>query len=140
MKLNLERKIFLENATIGELTFSDPALEGVSLFTLERPWVGNKKNVSCIPVGKYAFTPHGWGEDAATKFKMVWRLEGVPLRSAILFHVGNTAGDTNGCILVGSGVMIKDGEASLLESRKAIDTMRRVLGERSGVVRISTKG
>ena len=65
--------------------------------TLELPWLDNLPFKSCIPEGSYVvdrfFSP---------KFNSVFLLHGVPDRSGILIHSGNTLRDTEGCILVGS--------------------------------------
>lgn len=63
--------------------------------TCERPWVNNETSVSCIPTGRYLCTrirsPH---------FGETFEVTGVPGRTHILFHKGNTTDDTEGCILV----------------------------------------
>ena len=97
MKITLLR--FPSNGpTIGVLL-----VEGRPLcLTLELPWKDNAKQTSCIPTGKYrakktlARTTNG-GLFIPETLEVV----DVPDRSGILFHVGNTAADTNGCILVG---------------------------------------
>lgn len=64
--------------------------------TLERPWLDNQPNVSCIPAGKYECqrvdSPH---------FGNTFQVMNVPGRSHILFHKGNVATDSEGCILIG---------------------------------------
>lgn len=64
--------------------------------TLERPWVNNEKIISCIPTGTYTCA-----RVRSPKFGNTFEVEGVPGRSAILFHRGNDLYDTQGCILVG---------------------------------------
>lgn len=65
--------------------------------TLERPWLNDQTDVSCIPAGTYQCIPHN------TPAKPdCWEITGVPGRSAILFHAGNTIADSEGCILVGT--------------------------------------
>ena len=66
-------------------------------WTLELPWLDNKRNVSCIPPGTYdvikrqSKTFKGW----------VCELQNVPGRDGVLIHPGNTVLDIRGCILVG---------------------------------------
>jgi hypothetical protein len=84
--------------------------------TLERPWLDNQRNISCIPSGIYKVVPHN-----GAKYKGVWRLENVPNRAGILIHAGNTMKDTDGCILVGDGTMV----TGVSHSRIALDRMRR---------------
>lgn len=80
-------------ATFGALFVDGRAI----CLTLEEPWRDNQPNVSCIPVGTYkarmTYSP---------KFgRVLPELPGVPGRSAIRIHTGNTLADTEGCILLG---------------------------------------
>lgn len=86
-------------------------VDGHTFYTLERPWIDNKKNISCIPEGKYpiyTFKHPKWGE--------VIGLRDVLNRSEILIHPGNYVDDTEGCILPG----INCGRGTVLNSRKAL--------------------
>lgn len=83
--------------------------------TLELPWKGNARVVSCIPAGKYGLT---WAH--SPKFSRgTLRLSGVDGRSGILIHPGNTVEDLRGCIALGKRL----GPETLTESR---DTVKRV--------------
>lgn len=64
--------------------------------TLELPWIDNKREISCIPAGSYTCE-----RITSPKFGVTWLLQDVPGRSEIVFHEGNTVGDTHGCILLG---------------------------------------
>jgi hypothetical protein len=64
--------------------------------TLERPWLSNMVGKSCIPEGRYIAKRH-----RSPKFGETFWLQDVPGRSEILFHRGNLADDSHGCILVG---------------------------------------
>ena len=65
--------------------------------TFELPWRQNKRSESCIPKGLYR------AEVVVTKrFGRCVYIHDVPDRSDILIHIGNTATDTRGCILVGN--------------------------------------
>ncbi len=64
--------------------------------TLERPWLDNRRNVSCIPEGE-----HLCRRVNSPKFGNTFEVTDVPFRSHILFHKGNLKEDTHGCILVG---------------------------------------
>jgi hypothetical protein len=87
-------------------------------YTLEEPWRENAPKISCIPPGRYQCSPH-----SGFKFQDVWKLEGVPGRSAILIHAGNTLDDTEGCILVG----LKSIKGGIAQSRDAIKILRDIL-------------
>ena len=70
--------------------------------TLENPWMDNQRNISCIPEGEYDVRIR-LPRESATREYMHLLVKGVPNRDYILFHIGNTAKDTSGCILVGLG-------------------------------------
>lgn len=81
------------NGTHG--TFYDGAKE--MCVTFERPWLDNKKSLSCIPTGTYKCTIH----ISKTKGRC-FKIHNVENRTHILIHPGNMLKDTEGCILVGS--------------------------------------
>lgn len=83
---------YSEIATYGVMVY-----EGLPLcVTLELPWRSNRRNVSCIPSGDYKCTYY-----SSDRFPNAFLLHGVPDRSSILIHPGNTLNDTKGCILPG---------------------------------------
>lgn len=90
--------------------------------TCENPWFNNKPNISCIPPGRYDCVPHN-----GTKYHNVWILKGVPDRTGILIHQGNTIEDTAGCILVGLGLGEIKGLPAVTGSREALLKLHRVL-------------
>lgn len=120
MKYTLERTEYLKSVTLGKL-YNDEG-EFVA-FTLEEPWQDNKRQVSCIPEGIYICKPH-----SGTKFKDVWEVTNVPNRKAILIHSGNTTLDIEGCILVGKRKGVLKGLAAVLESKLALDELRKAIG------------
>lgn len=71
--------------------------KGPFIVTLERPWADNQQRVSSIPKGKYRCQ-----RTISPKFGETFEVMGVPNRSKILFHVGNTIDDSLGCILTGT--------------------------------------
>jgi hypothetical protein len=91
-KAILIRTTIYPSAIIGELFTSSH-----SFVTLERPWLDNRRNVSCIPAGKYQCS----FITSAGKFKNVFLLKCVPGRDGVLIHSGVTVDHTRGCILVG---------------------------------------
>jgi hypothetical protein len=105
-KMNDKRNI---NLLIIRDTFSDKSTIG-KLFiqgemfcdTLENPWKNNVRNISCIPEGEYKVRLR-LPRESATRDYLHLLVQDVPDRSYILFHIGNTAKDTSGCILVGNG-------------------------------------
>lgn len=65
-------------------------------YTLERPWLWNQQEISCIPTGVY------WG-DLKFENQNGWkiRIDKVKGRRGILMHAGNWEINTKGCILLG---------------------------------------
>jgi hypothetical protein len=92
MKLDLIRFESTDSATFGVLMLGTRAF----CLTLERPWKQNMREVSCIPEGTYLCKPVN-----SPHFGPTWEIQGVPGRANILFHKGNYATDSKGCILLG---------------------------------------
>jgi len=98
INLLLIRDAFTENSTIGELFLNGERM----CDTLENPYINNERNISCIPVGQYKVRLR-LARESASRDYLHLLVEDVPNRDFILFHRGNTAKDTSGCILVGMG-------------------------------------
>lgn len=71
--------------------------------TLEPPDQANARDVSCIPEGQYTCERKGTKLCSITSLgcDATFEVMDVPARSHILIHPGNSAGDTQGCILLG---------------------------------------
>ncbi len=82
--------------------------------TLERPWLNNQRNISCIPEGFYLCE-----RKQSPKFGDTFEVKNVRDRSDILFHKGNLSDDTHGCILVGEQYEPLGGENAVRASGKA---------------------
>ena len=98
INLLLIRDTFSKDSTIGELFINGERI----CDTLENPWQDNQRNISCIPEGKYPVRIR-LPRESATRDYIHLLVEDVENRSYILFHRGNSAKDTRGCILVGLG-------------------------------------
>jgi hypothetical protein len=85
--------------------------------TLEPEWKNNQKTISCIPQGKYLCQ-----KKESIKFGNVYEVLNVENRNDILFHVGNFAEDTQGCILLGQTIKKEKGEKSLFLSKDIVAT------------------
>jgi len=121
-RLVLERISYGPRATVGLLRWSDTLL-----YTLEDAWRDNRRRESCIPDGIYTVRPRRFyrgGYDAL-------EIAGVPGRSEILFHRGNTAADVQGCIVLGTGLDALNGEIAVLGSAAAWDRFFPVWGNRT---------
>jgi hypothetical protein len=93
------------------------------IYTLERPWKDNARNVSCIPPGEYRTS--FLERSASGKYRNVFHVEGVPGRSGILIHNGNIVDHTKGCILVGDRTGILLNQPAVLSSRSAMRRLQK---------------
>ena len=98
VNLLLIRDTFTKESTIGRLFINGESF----CDTLENPWLDNQRNISCIPEGQYKVRLR-LPRESATRDYLHLLVQDVPNRSYILFHIGNTAKDTSGCILLGNG-------------------------------------
>ena len=112
INLLIIRDTFTENSTIGELFINGERF----CDTLENPWLDNQRNISCIPAGNYKVRLR-LARESATRDYLHLLVQDVPNRDYILFHRGNTAKDTSGCILVGQGTQ----QDIVYNSRLAMD-------------------
>ncbi len=100
--------------------------------TLERPWLENKKSVSCIPHGYYLCE-----RVQSPKFGDTFEIVDVDARSHILFHKGNLSEDTHGCVLVGERYDPLGEKNAILSSGKAfIEFKKRTKGAKFFKLRI----
>lgn len=110
----LQRWAYHPDATLGIIKFSD-----IDFWSVERPWLDNKPNISCIPEGEYKLR---WRE--SPKFGPTWQLEDVPGRTHILIHAANFAYQLQGCIALGTDLM--GDTIAVANSRKAVNLFEEV--------------
>lgn len=117
MKLKLVTASLSGKCTLGVLYLNGKEI----LKSVERDWLDNKANISCIPAGTYTLTPHN-----SPKFGKVYALENKELgvsisgstqRTHILIHSANYASQLQGCIALGTTFADKFGVGN---SRKAM--------------------
>ncbi len=118
MNLTIIRHAYLPDVTLGVMVNTDTG--HFVCCTLEEPWKENKRQISCIPEGKYVCQPH-----SGFKFENVWEITNVPSRSAVLIHSGNTTDDIEGCILVGMEHGILNNKEAVLRSKEALLKLRK---------------
>jgi len=85
---------------------------------LERPWLDNRNNVSCIPPGDYECD--FMARSGSGKYRNVYWLRSVPGRSGILMHSGNVVDHTLGCLIIGMRRGNLGGKPAVLNSRTAL--------------------
>ena len=110
--------------------------QSLSLQTLELPWKDNQSNISCIPIGVYAFEK--W---YSPTFKTtVIRLLHVPERSNILIHPANFVRQLRGCIAPGLSTKDIDGDGKIdvTKSRQALYNLLAIAPEK-GFIHIENK-
>ena len=98
VNLLILRDTFTDESTVGELFINGERF----CDTLELPWRDNQRSISCIPIGSYKVRLRT-ARESATRDYLHLLVQEVKDRSHILFHRGNSAKDTRGCILVGQG-------------------------------------
>lgn len=128
MKLVLYRS-YLPESTTGTLFAQQADQETFICFTLELPWRGNAKNISCIPEGVYNASC-----EKHTKHGYVYRLKDVENRTGILIHPANSVSELRGCIAcvqmlttdiygIGSKAMVKK-MIDVLEGEPCVITIK----------------
>jgi hypothetical protein len=99
--------------------------KGEQFYTLERPWLSNVSDISCIPTGAYELE---LDETKIIGECPVYRFKSVPGRSGILLHVGNYVTDSHGCPLIGLGRAL--GTKCIISSRHAMAKLIRLMGKK----------
>ena len=108
-----------DDCTIGKLYSSGNLLCN----TIERPWLSNTVNVSCIPAGIYTIKLTD-----SPKFGLTYQVTNVIGRTHILFHKANKASELHGCIAPVSTFGILGNEWAGLSSKSAYDQLMVLLG------------
>jgi hypothetical protein len=127
MHITLIRDLDNGRCTLGVLSVA-----GVTLQTLERPWVpgapGGKKGVSCIPSGLYQLIQHDTEahprsfalvNEALSVFHLACP-PGRQGRTACLIHVANFVSELRGCIALGMERALNGVDWTLRSSRVAV--------------------
>lgn len=98
-------------------TFGVMLDEGIPFcLTIERPWLNNLREVSCIPTGIYICKRVN-----SPKFGNTFEVTNVFGRSEILFHKGNIMDDSHGCIILGEQYELLNGKPAVIASGKAFE-------------------
>lgn len=93
--------------------------------TLELPYLENKRNISCVPIGEYKCVL-----EYSDRFKKdLWELKNVPNRSECKFHSANYFKQLNGCIALGSDFkdINSDGWKDIINSKDTMNEFHEVL-------------
>jgi len=125
--IELIRRGWFDFGVYGELALPS----GARIFTVERPWLENWLNVSCIPTGGYDVEPSVFQRgDGGRGYPAAEVLE-VPGRSAIKFHGANWPWQVQGCI--GPNLSLAPGDDGCpLRGRNSRVALARLLEETDG--------
>lgn len=124
-ELTLTRFAYTPMGTFGRLELPS----GADLYTVERPWLSNKRRESCIPEGRYAMGMRESGvvnRSTSGEYTQGWEIKDVPARTYIMIHPGNTMDDLQGCIAPGLDLGFVGGRWAVTQSR---DAFRRLMDE-----------
>ena len=135
MKIVLIKRYFGdEYQTLGTATLLDENLNPIfAAMSLERGWLDNKPNESCVPTGKYKCVL-----EYSPKFnKELWELKDVPGRSECKFHASNFCDQLNGCIALGYTAedIGEDSRLDVTNSSTTMDTFSRLLKDDKEILR-----
>ncbi len=92
--------------------------KGETFHILERPWLNNRNDVSCIPSGEYQ--ARFLLSSASGKFQNIYHLQDVPGRGGVLIHNGNIVDHSHGCLIIGKRRGTIAGRIAVLNSRTAL--------------------
>ena len=150
MELLLERIALRDTYTIGHLSidgkrFCDTCEDTDRGLRQDLPLSVNqakkRRGITAIPVGRYRVTLDVKSPKYSKKKQydfcqgFVPRLINVPALEGILIHIGNTAADSEGCILVGRNTKV----GMVLESTKTFKALYEVLRKATDPIYITVK-
>lgn len=133
MKVILTRKTISAPESLGTLEVFKDNTSGFKCCVLERPWLDNKPEVSCIPAGTYhcVYTNSIHLTKLAGHAVDTYELQSVPNRSGIRIHSANMFSQLEGCIALGYSYadLNGDGVTDLAQSRKAIEDFETLMNK-----------
>ena len=126
---NYTLKTFMaNNCTVGKL-YDDHGK--VLCVTIEKPWLNNENDISCVPSGVYSFKPRMSPSQGATYYlenkALGVSLNGEGDRTYIQIDVANTEDELLGCIAVGKDFSVINGKWAVTSSRKTKEKLLRIL-------------
>lgn len=150
MELTLERIARRDTYTIGRLyidgkRFCDTCEDTDRGLRQDLPLSVNqakkRRGITAIPVGRYRVALDVKSQKYSKKKQydfcqgFVPRLINVPAFEGILIHIGNTAADSEGCILVGRNTQV----GKVLESTKTFKALYKILATSTSPIYITVK-
>ena len=125
----MTKAYLIRNENKSTHTLGVLVVDGQRFSILERPWLNNKNNISCIPTGTYKvnYLP----QSGSGKYKNCYHILNVPGRSGILIHNGNLVSHSKGCLIIGSRPGHLSGHRAVLSSRPALRRLVKTIGKTS---------
>lgn len=125
MELELNRFGEIHQATIGVLLINKEFFS----YTLERPWLNDKNDISCIPTGIYTVKL-----TESARFKRVLPQILMPVgskRTGIRMHSASYVSELEGCVSCGYEYYLTPSKVVLTRSRDAIKDLISRMSEES---------
>lgn len=119
-----------KNQTISTVSVVTDGIIKFSCFFIERAWLNNFKNVSCIPKGIYKCVKRAAGENGSRFNYEHVEVLNVPNRTSIKWHIANHWHDLKGCMGPGKYAKYdidKDGDIDVTDSTITLSKLLRVL-------------
>lgn len=123
------------HGTYSETSVIDDALKVVfTCKTLELPWKGNQRKISCIPPEPGNTVVYDVIKMAPTEKRpyVYFHVLNVPDRDSILWHPGNYTSQILGCMLHGEAFkdLNKDGQMDILNTTVTLKKLADILPDR----------
>lgn len=123
MKAILTRYYTPGLGTVGELV-----LGTFKCVTIERDWINNKQEISCIPEGVYQ-CKLGPSSKNLPYSTMAYEVRDVPNRTLIKIHVANYPHELEGCIGLGRYILGESKSMMIAKSAETVLEFHKVLNE-----------
>lgn len=123
-ELKLERQEFTDKQIVGSIYVDGDFI----CYSLERPWIDNAPNVSCIPEGIYDLQYHkykGRLDTYALIGETVSHYPSDKARNLILIHPANRVEELQGCIATGTEKKDGDMVLSIKAFRKLMNAIEK---------------
>jgi hypothetical protein len=130
----METAILMRDEVTKSVIRGTLRVKGKVFQVLERPWLNNKANESCIPAGEY--NTIFLKQSASGKYKDVYQVQAVPGRSGVLIHSGNVVEHTRGCLIMGLQRAYLAGKPAVTNSRTALHDFVALLEHKPFVLHI----
>lgn len=134
--VTLIRFAYTPKGTFGWLSVDG----GAPLYTVERPWMQNQSNISCIPCGTYRLKLGMFyaGDGVGGKRDYpAYEILDVPGRDLIKIHIANRYQQVNGCVAPGFELGVYGLDWAVLNSHLAFDHFMELMAGRDGTLVVS---